>query len=290
MICELASKGFKVGITANSHKVIRKVLEKVIELSRGSSREVTCIQKVPDEWEKTDSDSHVVLADENKDILDALVSGKAKVAGGTAWVWAHETLDNSVDVLFVDEAGQMSLVDVLAVSQAGRNLVLLGDPQQLTSPLQGTHPPGTDVSALNHLLGDHDTMPADKGLFLAETWRLAPPICDFTSEIFYEGKLKPRPNLKNHALSGPTRFAGSGLWRVEVDHGGNQSASAEEVAVIKRLFEDLLKPGVTWRDAKGTVNELSINDILVVAPYNAQVFELVHALPSGARFRLVLPT
>lgn len=283
MICTLASHGYKIGITANSHKVIHKVLEKVIEVSQGAGKPVACIQKVPDGWDEGDAESPIVLAGGNQDILDSLGSGKTQIAGGTAWVWAHESLENAVDVLFVDEAGQMSLVDVLAVSQAAKNLVLLGDPQQLTSPLQGTHPPGTDVSALNHLLGDHDTMPEDKGLFLAETWRLAPPICDFTSEVFYEGKLKPRPNLARHLLEGSTRFAGSGLWRVEVEHGGNQSSSAEEVLVIRRIFEDLLRPDVTWTDSKGTSRRLSIEDILVVAPYNAQVFELVHALPPEAR-------
>jgi predicted RecB family nuclease len=283
MICALVAAGRKVGITANSHKVIRKVLEKLLEVSQEKNHNVTCIQKTPDDWEETDSDSDVIMADANKDILDALSSGEAQVAGGTAWVWADESLKNAVDVLFVDEAGQMSLVDVLAVSQAGTNLVLLGDPQQLRSPLKGTHPPGTEVSALNHLLGDHDTMPADKGLFLPETWRMAPPICDFTSEVFYEGKLKPRPNLIHQRLDGSTRFDGNGLWRVEVNHEGNQSSSHEEVAVIKHIVEELVSGNVTWTDSKGTQQRLQLDDVLVVAPYNAQVFELAHALPDGAR-------
>ena len=179
--------------------------------------------------------------------------------------------------------GEMSLADVLAVSQAARNLVLLGDPQQLTSPLQGTHPPGTDVSALNHLLGDHDTMPADNGLFLPETWRMAPAICDFTSEVFYEGKLKPRSNLSCQRIDGSTRFVGNGLWRVEVVHEGNQSSSPEEVTVIERIVEELVGGDVTWTDSKGAHRKLELHNVLVVAPYNVQVYELVKALPVGAR-------
>ena len=111
---------------------------------------------------------------------------------------------------------------------------------------------------------------------------MAPPICDFTSEVFYEGKLKPRPNLNLQRLDGSTRFAGNGLWRVEVNHEGNQSSSLEEVAVIKRIVEELVSGNVTCTNSRGTQRRLELDDVLIVAPYNAQVFELVHALP-GAR-------
>src|SRR5260221_2406913 len=104
---------------------------------------------------------------------------------------------NSVDVLFVDEAGQMSLANVLAIAQAARSIVLLGDPQQLDQPQRGVHPPGADVSALAHLLNGRATIGSDQGLFLAETYRLHPDICAFTSELFYDGRLKPRPENAN---------------------------------------------------------------------------------------------
>jgi uncharacterized protein len=93
----------------------------------------------------------VTQLDDNDDVLDALTSGVAQVAAGTSWLWAREDMANSVDVLFVDEAGQMSLADVLAISQAARSLVLLGDPQQLNQPQKGVHPPGVDLSALGNL-------------------------------------------------------------------------------------------------------------------------------------------
>ena len=106
----------------------------------------------------------------------------------------------SLDVLFVDEAAQMSLANVLAISPAAKSLVLLGDPQQLEQPMQGSHPEGADVSALDHILGGHKTIAADRGLFLDETWRLHPDICKFTSELFYESKLKSKPGLEQQQV------------------------------------------------------------------------------------------
>ena len=106
---------------------------------------------------------------------------------------------DAVDVLFVDEAAQMSLANVLAISHAAPNMVLLGDPQQLDQPMQGTHPDGTAVSALEHLLAGHRTIdPA--GLFLEETCGLHPKVCAFTSEAFYEGKLQSRPGLDGQRI------------------------------------------------------------------------------------------
>src|SRR6185503_541886 len=131
-----------------------------------------------------------------------------------------------LDALFVDEAAQMSLANVLAMSQAARTVVLIGDPQQLDQPTQGSHPEGTDVSALAHILGVNHAIPPDRGLFLAETWRLHPSICDFTSEVFYAGKLKPKVGLERQAIKGSV--AGSGLRYLPVAHTGNQNCSPEE--------------------------------------------------------------
>lgn len=186
-----------------------------------------------------------------------------------------------MDVLFVDEAGQLSLVDVLAVSQAAKNLVLLGDPQQLSQPVQGSHPNGTDVSALEHILGKHKTIPHHRGLFLEQTWRLHPDICAFNSELFYEGRLKSRPNLDRQAIEGETPFAGSGLWFVPVAHEGNQSSSPEEADRIAAMVIDLISGGIQWRNSKNEVKALTLNDILIIAPYNAQVAELCNRLPDA---------
>src|SRR5690606_9829461 len=111
---------------------------------------------------------------DNAGAYKALAGGEVQVLGGTAWLWARDEFASAVDVLFVDEAGQMALANVVAVSQAADSLVLLGDPRQLEQPVKGSHPEGVACSALEHVLHGHLTMPPDRGLFLPKTWRLAP--------------------------------------------------------------------------------------------------------------------
>ena len=212
-----------------------------------------------------------------------LDSGEINVLGATAWCWARPDFDQSVDVLIVNEAGQMSLANVLATAPAGRNLVLLGDPQQLEQPLQSSHPEGSEVSALYHLLDGEDTMPANKGLFLAETYRLHPDIATFTSEIYYEGKVGARPGLERQAIvpnsDSDSALTGSGLVYVPVLHTGHPARSLEEVEVIGRLVDELV--GCCSRqDKDGVVKPLAEKDVLVIAPYNAQVAALIEALPA----------
>jgi predicted RecB family nuclease len=285
MICELVRNHKKVGITAMSHKVIRKLLDEVIKAANEEGLQIQCIQKVSD---KSDQEAPGIKeTEDNPDPLKALQCGEAQVAAGTAWLWSRAEYSEAVDVLFVDEAGQMSLADVLAVSQSAKSVVLLGDPRQLEQPLQGTHPPGVAVSALQHILDTHETMPEDRGLFMEHTWRLAPSICKFTSELFYEGKLFPREQLAQQRLEGPTRFAGSGLFFVPVEHEGNQSSSDEEVRVIEAIVRELTAPGVSWGDRFGKSLPIYMKDILIVAPYNAQVFKLSERLSPEARIGTV---
>jgi uncharacterized protein len=143
-------------------------------------------------------------------------------------------------VLFVDEAAQMSLANVLAVSQAAHSVVLLGDPRQLEQPMKGSHPDGTDGSALDHILGEHPTIPSDRGLFLDETWRLHPEICAFTSELFYENRLRSRPDLERQAIKSNSTINGSGLRFLPVMHHGNQSSCPEEADAIRDLVGEIL--------------------------------------------------
>ena len=149
----------------------------------------------------------------------------------------------SVDVLFVDEAAQMSLANVLALSQATTSLVLLGDPQQLDQPIKGIHPPGVDISALGHILDGHATIPSDRGVFITETHRLHPDICTFISDIFYEGRLEPRPENSKQRLNTAGPLDGTGLRFASVTHSGNQNESSEEVERVVTLVENLLQGG-----------------------------------------------
>ncbi len=180
----------------------------------------------------------------------------------------------------------MFLANVLAISQAGHSLVLLGDPQQLNQPTQGTHPDGTTVSALDHILGEHQTIEEDKGLFLEETWRLHPAICAFTSEMFYEGRLESWPGLENQQVRSAGPINGSGLRYLPVTHEGNQSSSLEEAAAVYELVRSLHDDNATWIDKEGTERPFKPEDILIIAPYNAQVFEIQDRLP-GARIGTV---
>jgi predicted RecB family nuclease len=274
MIRALVEAGRKVGVTAASHKVIRNLLEAV----HAADAHIRLGHKCgPDDSEGC-ADIGVQEYRDNQEACDAVHAGDVDVLGATAWFWARDDAAGLVDLLFVDEAGQMSLANALAVSSAAPSLVLLGDPQQLDQPQKGCHPDGVGVSALEHVLGGATTMPPDRGLFLPTTWRLHPAICAFTSEVFYEGKLEPKFGLERQALSGTAGFDGAGLWWVVVEHDGNQNASMEEVDAIEQLVARLLVPGACWIDADGLTRSLGPGDLRIVAPYNAQVNRLAERL------------
>jgi uncharacterized protein len=277
MICTLTHAGKRVGVTANSHKVIRNVLDEVLEAAPELGASVDCIQKVA---EAEANLPRLQFTTDNAEFRDAISTG-CQVGGGTAWLWARPDAFQSVDTLFIDEAAQMSLANVLAVSQAANNLVLLGDPRQLEQPIQGTHPEGTDASALTHILGQHATIPADRGLFLEETWRLHPKICAFTSELFYESRLRSRPGLELQEIRSKSRIKGSGLRFLPVIHEGNQSTCPEEADAIRDLVAEVLNSKATWIDRESNEAAIELRDILIIAPYNAQVFELQDRIPGG---------
>jgi predicted RecB family nuclease len=277
MICDLVKSGKKIGVTALSHKVIRHLLEEVADAGKEmKTRGVRCWQRTDEEGPTAD----ISIVQDNEEALAALDDGKANVLGGTSWLWTPEVACETVDVLFIDEAGQMSLADVLAVSQAAKSIVLIGDPQQLERPLKGSHPDGAEKSALEHLLNGRKTIAADMGFLLPETWRLHPKVCEFTSEMFYEGRLVSRDFLRNRVMEGHGWLSGAGLWFVPVEHEGSRNSSTEEVEVVARIVEGLLKPEVKWFGSVGNPRCLKEEeDILIVAPYNAQVSDLLLRLP-----------
>jgi uncharacterized protein len=281
MIVELVKHRRRVGIAAASHKVISLLLHKVCVAAREAGVPLRAVQK-SDEVDGC-SDPMVELVDGNQAVLEALRSGEAVVAAGTAWLWAREEMADSVDVLFIDEAGQMSLANVLAVAQAATSSVLLGDPRQLNQPQKGIHPPGADGSAFDHLLQDRATITEDQGLFLSETHRLHPDVCSFISELFYEGRLQSRSENQMQRLNTRGALDGTGLRFVSVVHSGNQIESPEEVERITTLIGALLSNGSSWTDKEGKTRDLRPEDILVVAPYNAQVAALRQGLPKGVR-------
>lgn len=277
MICELVRRGARVGVTAVSHKVIRNLLDASMRAASVPGVPIRCAHKVT---EKSVPPGSVEELTDNDETFSRLRDGRANVVGGTPWLWTRPDAQGAVDVLFVDEAGQMSLANVLAASQSARSVVMLGDPQQLEQPQQGSHPEGTDISALDHVLADDKTIAADRGIFLPETWRMHPDICAFTSEVFYEGRLHSRDGLERQVLTGTQSFDGAGLWVVSVAHDGNQNSSREEVEAVDRIISALLVPDAQWVDDTGSAHAMTADDILVVAPYNSQVTLLSERLAS----------
>ncbi len=279
IICDLVKKGLKVGVTAVSHKVIVNLLESAAEHARERGSSMRIVHRDRGKYEGNLGIERIYPYPK---IRKELGDGEIDLLGGTAWCWTRAEFQQSVDVLVVDEAGQMSLANVLAAARAGRSLVLLGDPQQLEQPLQCSHPEGSEVSALYHWLDGAETMPEGRGLFLGETYRLHPAIARFTSEVYYQGKVGARPDLERQRViprCGRTSpFAGAGLRYVPVQHTGNQAKATEEADVIARLIDDLIA-NCGWRDKDGKTSPLREEDILVVAPYNAQVAALSEAIP-----------
>jgi len=270
LIRGLLDDGLTVGVTALSHKVINNLLTAV---------DRPALQK----WEEQDEacSDQIAIVGTNEAVVRALSSGTANLVGGTAWLWAREDMQELVDVLVIDEAGQFSLANAVAVSSAARSMVLLGDPQQLTQPTQAVHPDGAGISALDHLLEGHDTIPPDRGVFLDKTYRMHPAITAFVSQTSYDGRLASVEGLGAQRIQAGGALSGSGLRWLPVAHGGNTSASDQEAAAVAALVKDLC--GGTWVDSAGVERRLSLKDVLVVAPYNRQVARLLEKLPAGAR-------
>jgi len=279
MIVDLVATGHKVGVTGNSHKVIGNMLAEVAKAAAKRGATVRIAQRTNDD-EPAFAAARPLTNDEAR---DALAANDLDVVGGTAWLWCREDMRSSVDYLFIDEAGQMSLANAIAAAPAATNLVLLGDPQQLDQPLKGVHPPGAERSALGHLLGEHATMPPDLGLFIEGTWRLHPAICAYTSEVFYESRLKSHPGRDLQTVHGNGGVLdGAGVRLIAVDHEGHTSDADEEAEAVAELVGSLLDAGATWTDDKGNEQPLTLDDILVITPYNAQVTAIAARLPGAS--------
>ena len=279
LILSLTSAGHRVGVTATSHKAIANLLAEVCAQARAAGRRLRLVQKAPEDGRG--NDPMVRCVDDNAEVEAALGAGTVDVVAGTAWLFARSALEGAVHALVVEEAGQFSLANAVAMAASARNLVLLGDPRQLAQPSKAAHPPGAEASALEHLLGDNATMPPGLGLFLPITRRLHPRVCDFVSEAFYGGRLEAHPSCAARSIGGAPPLGGAGLRFVEVEHAANRTVSPQEAAAVARLFTELM--GRSWSDGNGKTRALAPADVLVVAPYNAQVARLAAALPAGAR-------
>lgn len=228
-------------------------------------------------------DPAVTHAKDNPAARKALDDGQAGLVAGTGWLWSSPEMVDAVDVLFVDEAGQMSLANVIAMGRAAKSIVLLGDPQQLDQPTQGSHPTGADRSALAHLLDEDATIPASQGLFLETTWRLHPDLTRFTSEVFYDDRLVSEAHLSTQRVRADAGLDGTGPRLIEVVTSGADNESPVEAAQVAALARAIVEGGGRWTNAEGVEAPMTWDDVLIVAPYNAQVAAIERLLPDRAR-------
>jgi predicted RecB family nuclease len=267
VISDLLAAGNRIGIVAGGHKAIHNLLHKIEACAPQSGRQFRGLQK----YSSTTEGSQYV-SEQPASWIEPTTSNEPfadghDLAAGTPWLFARPEMMGRYDYLFIDEAGQMSLADALACSAAARNVVLLGDPLQLKSVSQGSHPPGTDLSMLQHLLGAHETIDPRDGIFLDRSYRMAPPICAFISHAVYEDRLLPSSSCEHNAVAAPG-WGGGGLRFVGVSHEGNTRSSDQEARAVAEAAAELLRGTVTIGGAPPRLMET--RDLIVVSPYNAQ--------------------
>ena len=271
MIVGLMEAGHKVGISSNSHRAINELLQKVEDYagSRDFSFKGEKKYTSPRETQKFTGGRHITNVADAKNID---VDGCQLIAG-TAWLFCNEMFDQKLDYLFIDESGQVSLADFVAMGVSATNIVLLGDQMQLAHPTPGTHPGESGKSTLDYFLSGQDTVPEHQGIFLETSYRMHPSICDFISGAVYERRLlADDDNDKQKLLGGAgssQQFPETGIKFVEVEHDNCSQSSEDEAQIVLDLYEELL--GCQYVDRNGVVNEITSNDVMVVAPYNAQV-------------------
>ena len=274
MILDLVAAGRTVGVTAQSHKTISNLLEAIGQAIGTDHRWRTprVLQRASPDNDHAGNLPFVTLAD-NADVEAAVASRSVDIVAGTPWLFARPAMEAAIDVLVVDEAGQMSTANVVAMGTSARSIVLVGDPNQLPMVSQGVHPEGAGRSALEHLVGeDAATVEPDRGLFLGTTRRLHPSVGDYISRTFYDGLLTSHPDTARQVIGGDDLLSGAGLRWVPVSHTANGPRSREEAAVVVDLVERLI--GRRWTSSDGETSVIELDDILIVAPYNAQVAEI----------------
>jgi hypothetical protein len=268
-----------LGLERQSHKVIHNLLQEVERVADAERVVFRGLKKSGNREEHEFVGRFISSSNSNAD-FEPIRNGVLLVAG-TAWLFSRAALDQALDYLFIDEAGQTSLADVLAVGTAARNIVLLGDPLQLAQVSVGSHPHGAELSVLEHLLRLDATVRESHGVFLEESWRMHSAICRFISETIYDNRLRSAPQCDRQSLACPG-WPAAGIRFRAVEHVGNSQRSPEEAALIADEIQQLLAEG-EFTDANGATRRLAPNDILVVAAYNQQVQCIRRLVPNGVR-------
>lgn len=269
--------GKRVGITAPSHAAIENVLRKVEEFAHKESQTLAGIYKPKDGGKYEGPHGMVENAKANSDVTEEI-----QLVAGTPWLFARPEHRNAFDLILVDEAGQFPLANAVAAGLASESLILLGDPQQLPQVTQAEHPEGSGASVLEHLLAGEQTIPADRGVLLTESWRMHPDVCAFVSERSYDNRLRSREQCGLRKVTAAGAIAGVGLRTMAIEHQGRSQSSPEEADAIAGACQELLA-GATVTNDKGEERTLTPKDILVVAPYNLAVRKIRARVPDGVR-------
>lgn len=277
MVVEALEAGRRVGVTAQSHAAIQNLLHAIEEHAYEEGAELSAIYG--DTREDYVSPYGLVEAVPKNEA----VGNDHQLVAGTAWLFAREEYRNQFDLVFIDEAGQFSLANAAVVGTAAKNLVLLGDPQQLPQVTQASHPGESGASVLEHVLEGESTIPSDRGVLLTESWRMHPDVCEFVSERSYDSRLRSRDACSLRRVDASSGgLAGAGLRLMSIEHTGRSQASPEESEAIAEACHDLLVDS-TVTDSDGATRKLEPTDIMVVAPYNLAVHSIIEAVPDGVR-------
>ncbi|OHU44376.1 TM0106 family RecB-like putative nuclease [Mycobacteroides chelonae] len=278
VIAELVTQeAWLVGVVAQSHAVVEHLLDQIV--AAGVPPERVAKKASPYSGDA----AWTQIRDSDYAGFIASHAGEGAVIGGTAWDFANTTrvADGVLRLLVIDEAGQFSLANTLAVARGAQNLLLLGDPQQLPQVSQGVHPEPVDCSALGWLVEGHGALPAERGYFLERSYRMHPALCQQVSQLSYDGELESAAPPRNLAGQLP------GVRTRLVDHHGNATSSPQEAEEIASEITGLI--GSEWTDESGT-RPLAQSDVLVVAPYNAQVLTVRAALAAAGLDEVLVGT
>lgn len=290
-IIELINQDKTIGVTSNSHKAIHNLLESMEKIAHEKNINFRGLKKFNTSKEeskyesKFDRSCYIENSADNKDFSSALIENDIRLHAGTKFHFANNDSYQSqaLDYLFVDEAGQLSLADIISIGSVAKNIVLIGDPMQLANPSSAIHPGESGKSILNYILDGKDTIDENKGIFLDKTFRLHRSINAFISSTFYDSRLNSDPITDKRKIIFPKNsiIQESGIYFYPVQHQYNSQKSIEEACIVKKLYEELL--GSEFIYEKNKKRELGIEDILTVSPYNVQVNYLQANLGDEAR-------
>lgn len=278
-IIELIRTGRRVAVSSNSHKAIENLLIAICERAESEGLPVKVVHKVSQAAGES-RDYRITRVESD----DALEIDTADVVGGTAWHFARYD-EPAFSHLFIDEAGQVSLANVMAMAACAENLVLVGDPMQLPQPVQGAHPGDSGRSCLEYYLDGQRVVSPELGIFLPTTRRMQEGVCGYISKIAYEGALQPDADANRQQLHDQSGSPLIGVRLVPVEHEGRSQSCPEEIDAIDHFIQRCI--GAEFTDRDGQSRRLKLEDILIVAPYNAQVNALTAALPPGTRIGTV---